>query len=138
MDLASLITDNVTEILVKIIEFTEARQKIITQNINSFQSPGFEPKDLNVSEFSDLLHNAINEHIQSQRLVLHDTENFKFGSDGNFEVKPIIDKYAKELLEDNHDQYLGLQTDKLLENSLNKRLATELLRQKEGMITAFD
>lgn len=137
MNLPSQITDNITELLVKIIEFTQTRQKILIQNINNIHSPGFVPKDLAVDEFSDLLGNAIDEHIVNQRLVLCDTENIKFGNNGNFEVKPSIDKYAKELLEENRDEYLEMQIDKLLENTINQRVAVELLMQKQEMISTF-
>jgi len=81
---------------------------------------------------------AIDEHIRSQRLVLRDTENIKFGAAGSFEVKPAVDKYAKELLKEDQDEYLELQIDKLLENSLNQRLAAELLRQRQGTISRFE
>ena len=137
MNLSSLITDNITELLVKVIEFTQARQKLLSRNINNIDDPGFVPKDLAVDEFSELLHSAIHEHVRNQRLVLRDTENVKFGLGGSFEVKPIVDEYAKELLEENQDEYLELQINKLLENSLNQRVAAELLRQKQGMITIF-
>ena len=50
---------------------------------------------------------------------------------GGFEVKPVIDTYAEELLEENQEQYIKLQIDKLLENSLNQRIAAELLRQRQ-------
>ena len=132
MNLPSLITDNITELLAKIIEFTQTRQKILTRNINNIHNPGFVPEDLAVDEFSDLLNNAISEHIQNERLVLRDTENIKFGISGSFKVKPVFDKCAKELLEDNSAKYLELQINKLLENSLNQRVAAELLRQKTG------
>jgi flagellar basal body rod protein FlgB len=138
MNLTSLITDNMAELLVKIIEFTQSRQKILTRNINNIHSPGFVPKDLAVNEFSKLLNNAINEHIRSQRLVLCDTENIKFGAAGSFEVKAVVDKYAKELIEESQDEYLELQVNKLLENSLNQRLAAELLRQKERTTSIFE
>jgi flagellar basal-body rod protein FlgB len=138
MSLASLITDNITELLVKIIEFTRSRHKILARNISNVDSPGFLPKDLAADEFSDLLENAIDEHITNRRLVLRDTENVKFGIEGIFEVKPVVDKYAKELLEKNRDEYIELQVSKLLENTLNQRLATELLRQKKGMISVFE
>lgn len=137
MNLSSLITDNVTELLVKIIEFTQTRQKILTQNINNVHNPSFVPKDLAVDEFSKLLNNAINEHIRNRRLVLCDTESIKFGSNGNFEARPITDKYAKELIEENQDEYLELQINKLFENSLNKKIAAELLKKKEGMVSSF-
>ncbi len=130
MNLTSLVTDNITEILVKIIEFTHTRQKIIIRNITKMNNPEFVPQNLAVKEFSGLLNNAIDEHIQNQRLLLRDTESIKFGTSGNFEVKPTVDKYSKLLLEKNRDEYLEMQTKKLLENSLNQRVAAELLRQK--------
>jgi len=138
MNLPSLITDNITELLVKITEFTQSCQKILPQNMNNIHSSGFVPKDLAVDEFSGVLKNTINEHSRSQRLVLCDTENIKFGAAGSFEVKPSVDRYAKELLEENRDAYLDLQINKLFENSLNQRIAAELLRQKQGMIPAFE
>jgi len=137
MNLTSLITDNITEILVKIIEFTETRQKILARNITNIHDPGFVPKDLAVDEFSNSLNNAIDEHIRNQRLVLRDTENVKFGVSGSFEVKPLVDECGKELLEESRDEYLELQINRLSENSLNQRLAAELLRQKQGTISIF-
>jgi flagellar basal body rod protein FlgB len=134
----SLITDNIAELLVKIIEFTQTRQKLLSQNINNIHNPSFVPKDLAVEEFTELLNDAINEHIRSQRLMLRDTENIKFGFSGSLQVIPVVDNYAKDLLEENRDEYLELQINKLLENSLNQRIAAELLRQKEGTISILE
>lgn len=134
MNLSSLITDNITELLVKIIEFTEIRQKILTRNINNMNTPGFVPKDLEVNELCQSLLCAISEHARNQRLVLCDTENIKFGPGGSFQVSSVIDQYAKELFRDDSDEYLALQINKLLENSLNQRIAAELLRKKQDLI----
>jgi flagellar basal body rod protein FlgB len=130
----SLITDNITEILIKIVKFTQTRQKILIQNIINVQNPGFVPKELEVNEFSDVLNNAIDEHVQNQRLVLRDTENIKFGASGSIELKPVIDEHGIKLLEENRDEYIERQINKLWENSLNQKLAAELLRQKQGTI----
>ena len=135
MNLTSLITDNISEILVKIIEFTHTRQKIIIRNIICMNKPGFVPQKLAVKEFSGLLNAAIDEHIQNKRLVLRDTENIKFGPCGNFDVKPTIDKQSKFLLEKNREEYLEVQINKLLENSLNQRVAAELLRRKQNTVS---
>jgi len=134
MNLTSLISDNITEILVKIIEFTRTRRKILIQNITNVHNPGFLPKDLAINEFSDSLNNAIDEHIRNQRLVLRDTENIKFGDNGSFEIKPVVDEQSKELLEENQDEYFELQINKLWENSLNQKVAAELLKQKQQTI----
>ena len=135
MNLTSLVTDNITEILVKIIEFTQSRQKILTQNITNVNNPGFVPKELAVNEFSGLLNNALDEHIRNRRLILRDTEHIKFGVSGSFEVKPVVDENSKELLEENRDGYLEMQINKLLENSLNQRLAAEFIRQKQKTVS---
>jgi flagellar basal body rod protein FlgB len=133
MNLTSLITDNVTEILIKIIEFTQARQKILARNITSFHLPGFVPEELEVNEFSSLISDALNKHALTQQLILRDTKHIKFGCSGSFEVKPITDKHSKELLDESQDEYIKFQINKLWENSLNQKLAAELLRQRQGI-----
>ena len=126
----SLVTDNIAELLVKILEFTQTRQKVLTRNINNLRSPGFVPCDLDVDEFSELL--------RAHRLLLRDTENIKFGPSGAFQVEPVPDDHAKKLLEHNPDQYIELQINKLMQNSINQKIATELLKQKQGAVSIFD
>ena len=134
MNLMSLLTDNITDILIKIVKFTRTRQKILIQNIINVQDPGFIPKELEVDEFSDVLNNAIDEHVRNNRLVLRDTENIKFGDSGNVELKPIVDEHGIKLLEEDRDEYIERQINKLWENSLNQKFAAELLKQKQGTI----
>ncbi len=138
MKLKRLISDNICEVLVKIIEFTNTRQKILTENINNIHKYGFVPKDLAVDEFSELLGTAIEEHKRNRRLVLCDTENIKFGIDGSFEIKTIEDKSAEILFKERKAEYLELQINKLLENSINQRFAAELLKYKQQMISTAE
>jgi len=138
MNLPLLVTDNITELLIKILKFTQMRQRVLTENIDNFDRPGFVPKDLMAEEFSDLLNDALNEHIQSRRLVLRDTENIKFGVNGSIEVRPVEDRCAGKLLEENPEEYLELQLNKLFENSINEKMTKELLKQKEGMIPILE
>ena len=123
----STITDNVTELLAKILEFTERRHKILIHNIEAVETPGFVPRDLDVAEFADLMSEAVAEHIRSKRLLLRDSNNVKFGPAGSFKAVPIVDEYAKWLFENDSKKYLKLQIDKLSENLINNRIAGELL-----------
>ena len=136
MNLLSLNIDNVTEMLVKVIAFTQSRQKIITQNINNLHGSDFVPMDLAVYEFCGVLNEAIGEHARTRRLVLCDTENIKFGECGSFDFRPMIDIRAKEMLEESSDKYIEMQIGKLLENALNQRIAAELLKHRQTMISA--
>jgi flagellar basal body rod protein FlgB len=137
MNLLSLISDNISDLLVRIIEFTHTRQRVLTENIRNIHTTGFMPKDLAVGEFSQSLNEAIVEHVQSHRLVLRDTNNIKFGESTSLQATPIVDEYAGELLEHNKDEYLELQINKLLENLLNQKIAAELLRQKQQTFAFF-
>ncbi len=134
MNLISLLTDNITDILIKIVKFTQTRQKILMQNIINVHDPGFTPKELEVDEFSDVINNAIDEHIRNNRLVLRDTENIKFGDSGSIELKPIVDEHGIKLLEEDRDEYIERQINKLWENALNQKFAAELLKHKQGII----
>ena len=131
MDLSSTKTDNITEILEKILEFTSRRDKILIRNIKQIHTKGFAPKDLDVTEFAELMSFAIAEHIRSERLLLCDTENIRFGAEGSFESPPIVDEYARCLLEKDTKKYLELQIKKLSENLINNKVATELLEHKQ-------
>jgi flagellar basal body rod protein FlgB len=131
MNLPTMTTDNITEVLFKIINFTQSRQKVLIQNVNAMHTCGFAPRDLPVDEFSRLMAQALAEYACSQRLVLRDGENVKFGVNGSFEVTPVIDEEARMLFEQNRDEYLRCQIIKMLENSLNQRIAVDLLKQKQ-------
>jgi flagellar basal body rod protein FlgB len=138
MKLQETVTDNITELLVKIIEFTRQRQKILVRNINNVETSDYEPQDMAVDEFSKIINHAIDEHLENQRLMLFDTETIKFGSGGSLKIKSATDKHATLLLKGKKDEYLELQVNKLLENSLNQKIAAEILRQKLLRISEMD
>jgi flagellar basal body rod protein FlgB len=125
------ITDNLTEVLLFILEFTQRRHKIIIENLNNVNCTGYVPKDLSVQEFAKLMDAAISEHINKGRLVLQDSANIRFGKNGQFQSYEIEDIIAQELIQTDIDKYIELQKQKLSENAFNSRLAAELLRKKQ-------
>ncbi len=131
MKLPQTLSDNITEVIIKIIRFTSDRHRILTENIDNLGKPDFVPRDLAVDEFSTVMNNAINEHVLNQRLLFCDTDSIRFGSNGSFEVEAKTDYRAYEALRESKDKYLELQVSKMMENTLNMKLANELLKQKE-------
>lgn len=129
------VEDNVSEVLTMVIEFARRRQELLTENVANYNKPGFVPMEYPVSEFAELMSGAISEHICSERLLLRDGEHVKFGEDGSFEVKPTVDDEALLLFEKDIKAYLELQAKKLSENSINSRLARDLLKQRQ-MVTS--
>jgi flagellar basal body rod protein FlgB len=132
MDLLFSIPDNLAELLVRILRFTELRRAVLYQNMHNTRTAGYMPQDMPVLEFVHALNGAIAEHLRNQRLLFCDTENIRFGPNSTMEIRPQPDPRAKALLERNRDEYIEFQVGKLLENSLNRKIAKELLALKCG------
>jgi len=128
-NLSCFAEDNVSELLLKVIAFTKSRHDLLSENIKGIRTSGFLPMDFQVDEFADLMIQAVEEHVRSDRLVLRDSESIRFGKDGMFEAEPVIDEGAMDLFKKDIEMYLQHQMDKLRENLLNQKIAMELLRQ---------
>ncbi len=126
------IADNISDVLVKIIHFTQLRRQVLHTNLHKAEDPSFTPEDMPVREFAEALNVAVAEHLQNRRLLFRDTPHIKFGPNNTMQVRPILDSHAHALLQTNRDEYTELQIRKLLENCLNRKVAEELLRQKGG------
>jgi len=132
MDLVPFIPDNITEVLAKIVQFTELRRGILNGNVRGIQTRGYMPRDLPVVEFAGVLDVAISEHLQHHRLLFRDSENITFGDGGTMRVHPIADEHAGSLLQTDPDEYLNLQISRLFENALNWQVARELMQRHSG------
>jgi flagellar basal body rod protein FlgB len=130
MDLSSLIRDNIDDVLVKIIQFTHIRHKVILENINNYCSVGFVPRQVDVEDFAKVISVALSEHQRTRRLVLCDSESVSFMPNGRLSIKLKIDAAAKRLFEQDFDQYLHLQQQRLNENTINNKTACALLGHK--------
>lgn len=133
MKLSQTTTDNVTEVLEKIIKFTERRNHLLRHNIEQINDEELVAMDLDVEDFAKLMTEAILEHIQSKRLLLCDSETTRFGQGGSFECTPVVDEQAMFLLKRDPDEYICQQIKKLSENFINHRMATELLEHKKKL-----
>jgi flagellar basal body rod protein FlgB len=137
MNISGMVSDNISEVLAKIIDFTISRHKVLTENLNNLHADGFVPRDLPVEEFAALMECAIAEHKRSKRLLLCDTANVKFGLNGILNAEAVIDESARRLLDKDINEYFEHQLKKLSENAMNQRVAAELLKQKQGMLSSM-
>ncbi len=131
MNVSAVITDNVTDVLNKILEFTERRKSLLTRNIVEMNRNDYTPMDLDTDGFAQVMTIALSEHICNQRLMLCDSDTIKFGPEGEFELSPVEDSQAGCLLRTSPKDYVDYQIHKLSENWLNRKLALALLRKKK-------
>lgn len=131
MNISTTVTDNMTEVLTRIVEFTERRRDVLTRNLFDYRQRGFRPQDLPVYEFASCMTEAVCEHVRSQRLMMCDRPHVQFDTDGRFDAQTVVDMDAEKILQSDIKQYLQMQIRKLSENLMNNRIAVELLKQKQ-------
>jgi hypothetical protein len=130
MDLSSLIRDNIDDVLVKIIQFTHVRHNVILKNIEECHCIDFAPRNVDVEDFARIISAALSEHQKSKRLVLCDSPTVSFRSGGQLNIKLKVDTAAQRLFEQDFDQYICLQQQRLNENAINNKTACALLSHK--------
>ncbi len=131
MKTESQIVDNVTEVLSRIIDYTERRRDVLTRNIFDYRQANYCPQDLPETEFAQRMTEAVSEHVRSERLLFCDSDHIQFHTGGGFDIQPVADARANDLLRSNVHDYLKLQIQKLSENLMNNRIAAELLRHQQ-------
>ncbi len=127
----SQIVDNVTDLLSRIIDYTERRRDVLTRNIFDYGQADYCPQDLPETEFAQRMTEAVSEHVRSERLLFCDSDHIQFHTGGGFDIHPVADAKANDLLRSNVHDYLKLQIQKLSENLMNNRIAAELLRHQQ-------
>jgi flagellar basal body rod protein FlgB len=127
MELTTAKTENLTELLTQILEFTEQRKEILFRNILQRSAPGFIPQDLPTAEFASCMTQALCEHLHRNRLLFCDSSHIRFEPNGTLKIQPTADPEAHQLLKENPTRYLQSQIQKLSENLFNNRIAAELL-----------
>lgn len=130
MDLSSLIRDNIDDILVKIIQFTHIRHRVIADNIKNCRSAGFVPRHVDVEDFAKVMSVALAEHQRSKKLSLCDSHTITFSFGGKLDVRPEMDVAAQKLFTQDFRRYILLQKQRLKENIVNNKTACALLRHK--------
>jgi len=130
MDLSSLIRDNIDDILVKIIQFTHIRHRIILDNIKNCRAAGFVPKYVDVEDFAKVISVALAEHQRSKKLSLCDSHAISFSFGGRLSIEPEADIAAQKLFAQDFERYICLQKQRLNENVANNKTACALLRHK--------
>ena len=71
-------TDNITEVLTMVLDFTSQRHKILIENLNNINNKDYIPRDLDVNQFASAIDSAITEHVINGRLALSDSDNIRF------------------------------------------------------------
>lgn len=121
--------------LEKTLAFTEARNKVLAENIANVTTPEYRAKQLDPAEFQAALRSAIDKRCESNEpLRLESTEQFHQDEMGFLKVTPTDKPPENLLFHDGTNARIEKQMAMLAENTLMNKVAAELLRnQFEGL-----
>ncbi len=140
MFFASLVGRETLPVMEKALAFTEARHRVLTENVANADTPGYRTKHLDAAAFQEALGQALARRKEdpSGALELSPSREFRVSSAGDLVVTPSEEPPENILFHDGTNNKLERQMAMLAENALMHRALTELLRQKlESLSTAI-
>ncbi|MCC5828251.1 MAG: flagellar basal body rod protein FlgB [Phycisphaeraceae bacterium] len=134
----SLVNGGATASLERLAEFAEARQKVLSHSIANASTPYYRPEDMDPKSFQAALQEAQERRRRGVNpvrgeLVMHDTRELRFGTDGLSAWKPQASNDGI-LRHDQNNSDLERMMQRLAENTMAHDLATHLLRNQFSMM----
>lgn len=124
-------------VLQRLTQFTEARHRVLADNIANLSTPYYKPRDLNVSDFQRTLQHAIDARRSSNNpdsgpVEPTDTRDVWFRPEG-IEARPSP-THDNILFHDQNNRDLERTMKDLAENTLTHNLAIQLTRNQFDML----
>ncbi len=124
-------------VLERVLQFTEARQRVLATSVANLSTPFFKPLDLSTQSFQAALRQAINERResadpQSGPLEMQDTTQLHFTPDGL--VATPADSNEGILFHDQNNRDLERLMQHQAENVLANQVTVEFLRSEMNVL----
>lgn len=127
-------------VLEKLMAFTEARQKMLAENIANITTPGYRIKQLDPQAFQRALGRAIDERDGDPKksLDIPATEQFHLDEFGHLAVTPTEQPAQNILFHDRTNARIESLMAQVAENVMTYNLASQLLKNSfDGLKTAI-
>jgi flagellar basal-body rod protein FlgB len=126
--------------LEKLVSFTEARQRVLAENIANIDNPDYQAKQLDPKAFQESLRKALDARKDSPtgEFRMEATGEVKLDEQGHLEVTPSTVPAENVLFHDNTNARVERQMAAMAENTMMHQAAIELLRSRlEGLKSAI-
>ncbi|MCG8407042.1 MAG: flagellar basal body rod protein FlgB [Phycisphaerales bacterium] len=129
MFLSDVTSGGAFPMLEKTLAFTEARNRMLAENIANITTPGYRAKQLDVASFQSALRAASDKRSErGGSFELGATREFDTNELGHLEVTPSERPVENLLFHDGTNARIELQMSDLAENTMMHQAATELLK----------
>ena len=140
MLLQKLVNGGAIPAMDKMLAFTQARHKMLVENVANADNPHYRTKQLDPKQFQASLREALDarKETRSPAFRMNDTRQFRQGDDGRLVVTPTPEPVENLLFHDGTNVRIERQMAMLGENAMMHEAVSELLRGKyQGMLKAI-
>lgn len=126
--------------LEKSLSFSEARLKVIAENVANIHTPGYKAKQLDPKAFQAALRKAVETRTKNPqgRFIVENNRDIKTDASGSLKVKPTYKNPDKLLFHDDTNLSIEREMSDLAETGLAHQVATTLLKRKwDGLRSAI-
>ena len=130
MFISSLTDRGATPALVHMWSYTQARHKVIAENVANWGNPDYKAKHLDAKAFQAALGKALDERGSdpSNPVVIARTDQFGTDDDGQLTITPTTEPVENILFHDGTNMSIERQMADLAENAMMHETVTTLLR----------
>lgn len=130
MILDNLTNRGATPALVATLAFTEARQRMISENVANWHTPGYKSKHLDTKGFQGALRRALDKKGSDPdaRFVVEQTANFGTQAGGHLRVSPTEEPFDNVLFHDRTNASIEKMMADMADNAMAHQAATTILR----------
>lgn len=116
-------------LLEKMLAFTEARNRVLAENIANATTPGYRTKQMDVSAFQKMLRTATEKQAENGgEWKLDASKEFSLDDHGHLSVTPTEEPVENLLFQDGTNQRIERQMAQVAENAMMNQAASDLLR----------
>lgn len=114
----------------KMLAFTQARHRVLTENIANVDTPGYITRQLDPEAFQRSLRAALAGERSGGGFRLKGSDEFHTSTEGQLVVTPSEEPAENILFHDQTNMRIERQMAMLAENAMMHQAVTELLRQR--------
>jgi flagellar basal-body rod protein FlgB len=123
--------------LEKMLAFTEARHRVLTENVANVDTPGYVTRELDPAAFQQALRRAVTSSRQAGgELRIEGSDQFHEDASGHLVVTPTTQPAENVLFHDGTNGRIERQMAMLAENAMMHQTITELLRGRFEQMTS--
>jgi flagellar basal-body rod protein FlgB len=124
----------------KMLAFTEARQRMLSENVANIDTPGYRARQLDAEAFQGALREALDARKEAPSSAFRIEESREVGQDeaGRLVVTPTEEPAENILFHDRTNARIEKQMAEMAENGMMHEAVSQLLRDKfQGLLKAI-